>query len=251
LTFNFPHERIEVDLSQLAETDLFGRFYLRKPAAGRFDGYYASLNALRPLLASRQWQGSVTGFYINVAGDFDAVRLSYFTSAAAGVQNIVEFFVAQHGLETVQEAESPITTKVSEGYGGEELRFRRFLAAYTQIGLEIMEGDLLNARCLFAAFRWQVMPARKSYKPHFVPTFKRNSPFYLSLSETDQDQFWSDISHWPNPPQVDWAHLFVNMVLGCDWIGSHFLTPQPPLSIEQINERVKEQNFAIPADWHP
>jgi len=59
------------------------------------------------------------------------------------------------------------------------------------------------------------MRARQSYKPHFLRTFENQSPFYNSLSPTEKDQFWHDLVHWPNPLEVDWAHFFVNMVLGC------------------------------------
>ena len=68
------------DLTQLRETDLFGRFYLKKPNGGRFQGYYESLNGMRPFLRSKEWLQSVTGYYVNVAGKQDAVRLSYWTT---------------------------------------------------------------------------------------------------------------------------------------------------------------------------
>jgi len=55
-----------MNLNRLRETDLFGRFLLKAPNGGRFDGYYRSLNAIRPLVRSKEWLRSVTGFYINV-----------------------------------------------------------------------------------------------------------------------------------------------------------------------------------------
>lgn len=244
-----------MNLSRLTEADLFGRFFLRTLNGGRFDGYYCSLNAIRPLVRSKEWLKSVTGFYINVAGDFNAVRLSYFTSSPDQTRKVVEQFVARHGLKNIQDPEAPHHTRISEGYGGEELRFRRFLSTYTLIGLDIMKADLLNARCLFVTFRWQVMRARKPYKPHFLRTFENQSPFYISLSPRKRDQFWRDLGDWPNPPQVDWAHLFVNMVLGCDWVGAEvwrtFLSPGRALSMPEINELIREQGFQIPGNWRP
>jgi hypothetical protein len=99
------------------------------------------------------------------------------------------------------------------------------------------------------------MRARQPYRPHFTTTFENLSSFYNSLLEEQQEQFWQDLAHWPNPPQVDWAHLFVNMVLGCDWIGPDiwpkFLTRQPPLPIQEINTKIRELGFEIPLNWHP
>jgi len=244
-----------MDLSRLKEIDLFGRYFLKASEGDRFVGYYYSLNAIRPLIKGNEWLNSVTGFYINVAGGFDAVRLSYFTSSPDQVKGVVDRFVANHGLKSIQNPETPHLAEISKDYGGEELRFRRFLSTYTLIGLDIMEADLLNARCLLATFRWQVMRARRPYKPHFLRTIENQSSFYNSLSVHEKEQFWSDLAHWPNPPQVDWAHFFVNMVLGCDWISQRvwqtFLSRQEPIPIPEINKLIIEQGFQIPQGWHP
>lgn len=237
---------------KLTEEDLFGRFFLKASDGGRFSGYYESLDAIRPLIRSQDWLDSVSGFYINFADKYDAVRLSFFTANPKRVIETVEHFIAQNNLENTTDPEMPHHIRISEPYGNEELRFRRYLSTYTQIGLDIMEEDLLNARCLFATFRWQVMIARKSYEPHFSKTFKKQSPFYNSLSLQEYKQFWSDFSYWPNRRQVDWAHLFVNMALGSDWDIKAFLRPQPPLPIREINVSLKreEMSFQIPENWH-
>jgi len=244
-----------INLNRLTETDLFGTFFLRASDLGRFAGYYSSLDAIRPLLESEEWTENVTGFYINVAGDFDAVRISYWTTSPEQTRQVVDEFVTQHSLQYLREPGTPGQTRNSDSYGGEELRFRKFLTAYTQIGLDIMAADLLNARCSFATFRWQVMRSRQAYKPHFEGTFQNHSPFYNSLSQSEKDQFWLDLTHWPNPPQVDWAHMMVNMVLGCDWnrppAWPTFLSPQQPLSISEINEIIRQQGFQIPNNWQP
>ena len=85
-------------------------------------------------------------------------------------------------------------------------------------------------------------------------TFERDSPIYRGLPAAEQEQFWADPAHWPNPPQVDWAHMMVNMMLGCDWLGdwrTFFLQPQAPLSLAEINARVAEQGFTIADSWSP
>jgi hypothetical protein len=237
----------------LKETDLFGRFYLKAPNGGRFEGYYNSLNAIRALVLGREWLRSVTGYYINISGNYDAVRLSYWTVSPEHAREVVNRFVTEHGLKHIKQPTIPKHARNSHAYGGEEMRFRRFLATYTQIGLEIMETDLLNARSLFATFRWQVMRAGKPYKPHFLRTFENQSFFYNALSSAEKEQFWLDLAHWPDPQQVDWAHMFVNMVLGLDWfpVWDNFHSPQPPLSIAEINRRVKRMGFQIQQNWSP
>jgi hypothetical protein len=244
-----------MDLARLATTDLTGRFYLQLPnRGGRFAGYYASLDVLRPLLAGAEWQAAVTGYYLNVAGDFDAVRLTYLTTTPERVRTTVEAFAAARGLAHSHPPEPPAPSQIAGSYGGEELRFRRFLATYPLIGLDLLHADPLHARCLFATFRWQVMAARQPYRPHFVRTFERDSPIYRGLPAAEQEQFWADLAHWPNPPQVDWAHMMVNMMLGCDWLGdwrTFFLQPQPPLTLAEINARVAEQGFTIADSWSP
>ena len=238
-----------MDLARLSTTDITGRFYLRLPnSGGRFAGYYASLEALRPMLAGAEWQAAVTGYYLNVAGDFDAVRLTYLTTTPERVAAVVQAFAAARGLAQSQPPEPPAPSQISGSYGGEELRFRRFLCTYPLITLDLLQADALHTRCLFATFRWQVMAARQPYRPHFAPTFERDSPYYHAMPAAEQEQFWADLAHWPNPPQVDWAHMMVNMALGCDWLGdwrSFFLQPQAPLSLAEINARVAEQGFEI------
>lgn len=244
-----------MDINKLKETDSFGRFYLKASDKGRFEDYYYSLDMIRPLIESEAWLKNVTGFYINVAEGF-AVRLSYFTTSIAQITKVVNNFVEEHNLKHTQIPESLDKIKISAGYGDEELRFRRFLSTYTLIGLDIIKADLLNARCLFATFRWQIMIARKPYKPHFINTFENDSPFYNSLSNTEKDQFWNDLAYRPtNPQETNWAHMFVNMILGGDWslqlLWPNFPFPQPPLPIQITNKLVKEMGFQIPDTWHP
>jgi hypothetical protein len=242
-----------MDASRLTTSDLSGRYYLQLPApGGPFEGYYASLEALRPMLEGEAWQAAASGYFVNVAGNFDAVRLTYFTPAPERLREVVEEFAAAKGLAQSQPLEPPVAATVAGGYGGEELRFRRFLTNYTLIGLDMLRADALHARRLFATFRWQVMAARQPYRPHFAATFERDSAFFRGLGTEEREQFWADLAHWPNPPQVDWAHMMVNMILGCDWLGewkSYFCQPQAPLSIEEINARVRQQGFEIPQDW--
>jgi len=81
-----------MNLNRLKETDLFGRFFLRAPNDGESSDYYRSLEVIRPLLKSKKWSESVTGYYINVTGLLDGVRLSYYTSSPEQPRKVVDHF---------------------------------------------------------------------------------------------------------------------------------------------------------------
>jgi len=239
--------------SRLSEDDLFGRFFLKEPDGIQYNNYYSTINAICPLLKGNDWNECVTGYYINVAGNMDAVRLSFFADDPQNAMKCKDDFCSENNIIEIQPCEYPHEVKISEGYGGEELRFREFLHTYTLIGIDLIGADLLNARCLFATFRLQVMRSRQDYKPHFEGTFEKHSQTYLSLSEENKEQFWSDLSHWPNPPQVDWVHMMVNMILPGDFLPAwnEFLTPKPSLTIDEINRIVASMNFQVPVGWEP
>jgi len=244
---------MDIHKSTISENDLFGRFFLKKPGGVQYHNYYSTIFALSSLLHSNDWNECVTGYYINVAGNMDAVRLSFFANDPQNALKCKDGFCLANNVAEIQPCEHPYEIKISEGYGGEELRFRRFLHMYTLIGIDLINADLLNARCLFATFRLQVMRARQAYKPHFEGTFVKHSQTYLSLSENDKEQFWTDLSNWPNPPQVDWAHMMVNMILPGDVVPAwnDFLSPKPALTVGEINHIVAPMNFQIPVDWEP
>ena len=165
-------------------------------------------------------------------------------------------FLLQNDLSVANE-DNPRSIVLAENYGGSsyEERYRNFLNLQTRIGLELINADLLQAKCLIATYRWQVRKAGLPVRAHFEPTFARDSSTYNSLSSSEKEQFFVDLQEWPNPTQVDWAHFMVNLVLGCDWnyeiCGPSYLTPGQPLSIPEINVRLKELEFQIPLGWEP
>lgn len=241
------------ECSRLSENDLFGRFFLKKPNGIKFDNYYNTIIELRSLFDSEDWEKYVTGYYINVAGDMDTVRLSYFTVDPQKVSKCKDDFCLSNNIVESQPLIIPHKTRISKPYGGEELRFRKFLYMYTLIGLDLLKADLLNARILFVTFRLQVMRSRQAYKPHFEGTFEKHSQIFLSLSDEDKKQFRDDLSNWPNPPQVDWAHMMVNMILPGDFQKwNDFLSPKPAMTFEEINRIIAPVwNFQIPNGWSP
>jgi hypothetical protein len=241
--------------NRIKETDLFGRFYIRAPDGGRVAGYYSSLNALRPLLDSGEWKESVTGYYLNVAGDLDAVRLSYFTTSPDQTRQIVEGFVADHGLEYIRSPSVPVLKRISGRYGGEELRFRKFLATYTQIGLDLLDYDITYARRLVAEYRLSYSPQRLSCRPLFEPALIKHSPYYNSLESQAKSQLWQDFNYWH--PGGDWLHMMVNMLLPGDWLYIPEFKPfflgdnRPPITPDQRQAMLAVFNLDIPPDWRP
>jgi hypothetical protein len=237
---------------------LLGIFYVRKPGGVKWDSYYNTLRALNPLFESEDLR-VVIGFYLNICDNFDAVRISYFVDRLdieASIDVFRKFFRSNRLVE-IQTNAYPRNLVLASNYGGKHLeaRFRNFLALETKIGLELINRDLLHARILFATYRWQVRKASMPVRAHFEPAFKRHSPTYNGLSGLEKDQFFLDLQEWPNPPQVDWAHMMVNLVLGCDWNNvfgdPNYITPGKPMSIPEINAKVKGLGFQIPLDWTP
>lgn len=248
-------------MNRISKDVLFGRFYVRKPDGEKWDAYYKTIDALRPLLGGKGFSEIVKGFYLNICPNFDSVRISYFidkVNTEKAVSIFKHFFIDNKIIE-IQNASFPEKRVVAAPYGGEQFeeRFRNYLVLETQIGLELIEGNLKQARILFATYRWQVRKAALSFRAHFEPTFKKYSRTYNSLPEDEKTQLFTDLEEWPNPPQVDWAHLMVDFVLGCDWktifLDPNYVTPGRPLSIVQINEILERSNlgFQIPLDWKP
>ena len=243
----------------ISKSDFFGIFYIKKPNGIKWDVYYRTIDVLRPLFQDAEFTEVVNGFYLNICGDFDSVRVSYFVDKTNVNIAISKFeqFIHENGLIKIKEQETPKKIILAKAYGGKafEERFRNFLVLETQIGLDLIQKDLLNARRLFAIYRWQIRKASLSFREYFEPMFKRNSPTYNSLSNHEKNQLFKDLEEWPNPPQVDWAHMMVNFVLGCDWIqvfsDPNYLTPGQPLPITEINKRTRELRFQIPLDWKP
>lgn len=246
-------------LARVSKEDHFGVFFVRKPEGAKWDCYYNTLDALRPLLDDEKLYHTVSGVYLNVCNNFEAVRISYFVdpeNVERAVSLFLDFF-ENNGLVEIKDCKRPGVTVVAESYGGEEFeeRFRNFLSLETRIGLELLKEDQVHARILFATYRWQIRKAGLPLREHFEPTFELYSLTYRSLTEEQRTQFLDDLGEWPNPPQVDWAHMMVNFVLGCDWnfVFAHpnYLTPGKPLAISEINHFLREVGLQIPSDWKP
>jgi len=140
---------------------------------------------------------------LNVCGDYNSVRISYFVTEENKEKAVCKFkqFFRENDLVEIKDFEYPQEKVVAEAYDGVEYeeRFRNFLVIETRIGLEMIERDLLQARRLLAVYRWQIRKASLEPKEYFEPTLKRLSPAYNSLSDDEKDQFFADLNEWPNP----------------------------------------------------
>ena len=233
-------------VSKISKEDLFGLFFVRKSYGTNWDSYYGTIDILRPLLKSKDFNKTVSGFYINHIDEL--VRISYFVSEGSE-QKAISIFrnsFEENGISEIK-AQPPTKTIVAKQYGGEELEehFRYFLALETQIGLDLIKADLLHARSLFAAYCWQVRIASLPVTRHFEPTFKKHSQTYTSLSTTEKEQFLVELEE-----RLSWTHMMVNFVLGLDFKIYRARGPLSILEINQILER-SDLGFQIPLDWKP
>jgi len=241
-------------MKEIPTKDLFGIFYVKKPDGSKWDSYYKTIDSLRPLFDDEKFIKVIDGFYLNITGDFDSVRISYFVNEKESEKSISIFqdFFTKNGIVQIKDFDSPHEAIIAEMYGGSsyEQRFRNFLTNYTQIGLELLQGNLLHSRRLFAVYRFQVRQASWSFEDYFEPTFNKYSQFYVSFSNNDKRQFFADLKQWPSYQYSEWTHMMVNMIVGCDWSFSPF---NNPLSIAKINEILLRKNigFNIPPTWNP
>lgn len=139
----------------------------------------------------------------------------------------------------------------AEKYGGQgyEQRFRNFLTNYTQIGLELLQGNPQHSRRLFTVYRFQVRQASIRFEDFFEPTFNKYSPTYVSFSTREKSQFFDDLK-MSEPSPTEWAHMMVNMIVGCDFPYSPHSDPLP---IGEINRwlTLGKIEFQIPNTWTP
>lgn len=154
---------------------------------------------------------------------------------------------AAGALAQVKDAQSLREVSYVDGYGGSELEFRRYLCDYTQIGLDLLEFDRLEAQRLCATYRLRVQPSGASARAHFERSFKRISPTYQSFSSKHRDAFWAGFSFNAGAPRTPWDHMLVNQVLACDKF-----VPRP-LGNDEISSLLLAagREFDIPREWAP
>lgn len=230
----------------LSDTDLFGVMFFSVSSSPTYEDYYQSLRQLAPLLRADPWQSACTGFYLS--GIERIVRLSYFAVDSHAPENAACAIYDATGLLQPRPNQAPCQAMVSQGYGGAELDFRRYLCTYTSVGLDLVEGStLLHAQRLCATYRFQVFASAGAARPHFESSFKRMSESYRRLTASERDVFWTGFQAGQG-----WDHMFVNMLLAIDWS-----VPCDPcassLSASELSAQLAHSglSFDIPNGWTP
>ncbi len=243
-------------VSRISESDLFGRVFVRSSCTMPIEGYFETLGLLSPLLDAAAFRRHVKGFYLNVAGNCDSVRLSYFTASAGGALRCIDELIGEADLMQFRQ-EEPRSEQVSKDYGGQELRFRRYLFLYTLIGVDLLRYDVAYARRLAAQYRLVFSPQRVSSKLIFEPAFQKHSATYAKLSKPLQDQLWQDLNYWHSSWE-DWAHMMVNMLLPGDWIYSRdpavarlFRHRRDPIVANDRAKLLESIGLDLPHNWNP
>jgi hypothetical protein len=238
---------------------LFFRFPNLKPLK-KAEEYFSCLKLLRPLFGSSGFKASTLGYYLNY--NTQSVRLTYFTNNETETKEAIDNFLNENGGIALSECEAPKIGNIAKRYGGDNLRFRRFLNTYTQIGLDLLDYDILYSRRLVAEYRLTYSTQKISCNPLFEPAFTKHSKFFSQLDTQSVEQMWEDLNFWhphPNKPGcvADWAHFLVNMLLPGDYIYTNnegpFINPSAsaPITGSQKEEVLRRLNIEVPSNWSP
>lgn len=256
------------------EKALVGKKYL-KISDTPIEGYFNCVKAIKSLLENFDSSSSIPGFYINISGNIsnhlNIVRLTFFTNNPEETKKIIDKFLSNNtnvvslplGDFGDENFKKPMECKISEGYGGEEIRFRNFLNTYTHIGLDLLEYDILYSRRVMSEYRLTYSTQKISPRPLFEPIFSKHSKFFLQLDSGSIEKLWKDLYFW-HPIRIpgcvaDWTHFLVNMLLPGDWIymrdrftgellfKDFFLnpSPRPPITGKERIEMLKKFSLEV------
>lgn len=250
-----------MDSTNLSVDDLLGVLYFSSQDMRMIDGYFNCINLIKPLINKLDSQPHTSGFYLNIGKRLNSVRLSYFTNNESKTQKVINDFLNESSDVTAFDFEKPKHNEFSQYYGGDELRFRRFLCTYTKIGLDLLDFDVLYSRRLVAEYRLVYSPQKTSCRPLFETAFRKHSNFFNQLSASNKGQLWEDLNYWhpiPNTEFIaDWAHMLVNMLLPADWIyipkyRDFFLNriPKQPITGRTKEEMLRSFNLNLPEGWN-
>lgn len=203
--------------NNMSTHDFSARIYTTMNMGASLSDYYKTVSVLRELFASPEWSSSVTGFYLNAITRESyqvTVRIAYMVSAmTAKPVDSYQAYADRKGLVTVGFDElEPRESVMTDYYGGDELLFRRYLATYSWIGMDLLENDFDGSTRLFTDLRKQ---PRATYRAFLENTFLFRSPYFAAMLKADQEEFWQSFVSWPKS-NADWTHMMVNMMIGCD-----------------------------------
>lgn len=108
--------------TRVTKEDHWGIYHVKKGSGEKWDSYYNTMDALTPLLELETFARTVSGFYLNICGGFDSVRISYFVDKSDVRTVLLMFteFFKDNGFVEIEESSPPNPYVVARNYGGEE-----------------------------------------------------------------------------------------------------------------------------------
>lgn len=217
----------------VSDTDFYCLLFLEIPANGSInDQYFKSVLDLSKKTKSDEFRKHLTGFYLSKYNK--NIRFSFFINGANRVEFIKQFFL-KNDFKIVNDIPKPKFETFSSYCNMEKgnLNFRRYLQLITNVGLDLLEYDILYARKVVAKYRLEIVPQNKNIEKYFDRVLQK-SQYYLSLSQQLKSELLSGLSFWIDDYN-DWAHMFVVMLFPEDLDKSQF----PPKKL--INEKTKSE----------
>ena len=131
--------------------NFIGRKFFRFLNLGGLDvnRYFDCLRTIKPLLIGEDFNNSISGFYVSRISNEDSrvsVRLVYFTFDINKTKNTVDQFIqtnSQVALFNSLDSTDGIAGNAAGETSEEESRFRRFANVYTNIGLDLLDQNIL------------------------------------------------------------------------------------------------------------
>ena len=197
--------------------DFSARIYTITGGGETLDDYYKTVFLLSDFLKSSEWKSSVSGFYLNAIKREPynyTVRIAYMVNGMTSQPvECYQAYALRKKLVTAGYDElKPPAGLYTDYYGGDELAFRRYLATYSWIGIDLLRNGFEESTRLFSDLRKQ---PRATYRPFLESFFLDKSPYFSSLTKGEQAEFWAAFVSWPKS-SADWAHMMVNMMIGRD-----------------------------------
>jgi len=246
--------------SRLSTSDKWAVLYLLKSCGNPLDSYYCTIEELVSIVGEKSFTTQMSGYYLNMepVGPNRHLRVSFFApdKSADHLVQLIRVSLSSRGVLEVKPAKMPRNIRVVDEYGPPEieLRFRRYLVDYTQIGLDLIRSDLVYARRLMAWLRFKVIAGSLDVRNQIEPSMLGRSQYYQSMSPVERSKFLLDLVTKPNPTAYDWAHFMVNCVLGLnDPTGTRRKYSGNPWPTWAINQelQLQDSSFYLPDDWKP
>ena len=236
------------------ETDKMGRMYIKLAGSQitEVNSYFAGVERLQSFLRSKELEFYVTGFFLSMWNN-GGIRFSYFTNNPRQTISFLRNKLSSIGFVQYLNEEKPKDALFSS-YLGEaktELDFRRFLQLITNIGLDLLERNILYSRRLVGKYRLEIGPSGISSKPHFEQAFKKLD-YYNSLIPDLRKELLDGLDYW-HTSWEDWAHMFVVMLLPGDWLYScrPIFNPRRPIHKNTQDALLKGSGLELPNNWQP